>query len=65
MLKISLSFKKFTNFAGQATWEFLGLRMWNFQGIAFTWTQTYKEILKSALVFLYFVSKLSWIYALL
>ena len=35
------------------TREFLGLRMWNFQGIVFIWTQTYREIFKSALVYLY------------
>ena len=33
MLKIRLLFKKFTNFNGQITREFLGLRMQNFQGI--------------------------------
>ena len=37
---------------GQITWEFIGLRMQNFQGIAFIWTQTYREIFKSALVYL-------------
>ena len=35
MLKISLPFKKFTNFTGQIAREFLGLRMQNVQGIAF------------------------------
>ena len=37
---------------GQIIREFLGLRMRNFQGIAFIWTQTYREICKSALVYL-------------
>ena len=32
------------------TQEFLGLRMRNFQGIAFIWTRTYSEIFKSELV---------------
>ena len=45
-IKISLLFKKFTKLT------FLELRMQNFQGIVFTWTQTYKEIFKSALVYL-------------
>ena len=36
-----------TGFTGQMTREFLGLSMWNFQGIAFTWTQTYSKIFKS------------------
>ena len=31
MLKISILFKKFTNFAGQITEELSGLRMQNFQ----------------------------------
>ena len=35
MLKVRLLFKKFTNFMGQITREFIGLRMQNFQGIAF------------------------------
>ena len=51
MLKISLLFKKFTNFTG-ITREFSGLRMWNCQGIIFISTQTYREIFKSALVYL-------------
>ena len=28
--------------------------MWNFQGIVFIWTQKYKEIFKSAFVYLWF-----------
>ena len=43
MFKISLLYRQITR-------EFLVLRMRNFQGIAFVWTQTYSEILKSALV---------------
>ena len=35
MLKISILFRKFTNFAGQITQELLGLRMQNFQRIVF------------------------------
>ena len=37
---------------GQITREFLGLKTRNFRGIAFIWTQTNKEIFKSALVYL-------------
>ena len=37
---------------GQITKEFFELRMRNFQGIVFIWTQTYAEIFKSALVYL-------------
>ena len=36
----------------QITREFLGLRMQNFQGIVFIRTLTYREIFKSALVYL-------------
>ena len=50
MLKISLLFKKFTNYE-QITREFLGLRMRNFQGIVFLRTQTFRETLESALVY--------------
>ena len=42
MLKISLLFKKMTNFAGK-TWEFLELRSRNFQGIVFLWTPMYRD----------------------
>ena len=52
MLKISLLLKEIFNFHGQVTREFLGLRMQNFQGIAFIRTQKYREIFKSALVYL-------------
>ena len=38
---------------GQITREFLGLQMQNFQGIMFIWIRTYREIFKSALVYLY------------
>ena len=34
------------------TWESLGLRMWNFQGIILIPTQTYRVIFKFALVYL-------------
>ena len=34
------------------TWELLGLRMGNVQGIVFIWTRTYSEIFKSALMYL-------------
>ena len=37
---------------GEITREFLGLRKRNFQGIVFTRTQIYREIFKSALVYL-------------
>ena len=45
MLKISLLFKKLHR---HMTQQFLGLRMRNFQGIAFIQTRTYTEIFKSA-----------------
>ena len=51
MLKLSLLFKKFEN--GQITQESLGLKIRNFQGIVFVWTQTYRQIFKSVLVYLY------------
>ena len=38
---------------GYITREFFGLRILNFQGVIFILTQTYKEIFKSALVYLY------------
>ena len=37
---------------GQITQEFLGSRMQNFQRIVFILTRTYREIIKSALVYL-------------
>ena len=37
---------------GQISEEFFGLRMLNFQGIVFIWTQTNREIFKFALVYL-------------
>ena len=52
MLKISLFFKEIYTLHVQITREFFGLRMRNFQGIAFLRTQTYREIFKSALVYL-------------
>ena len=51
MLKISLTFKKTANFA-VFTRDLLGLRMRNFQGMNFKLIQTYREIFKSALVYL-------------
>ena len=51
MLKISLLLRNLqTSYANNS--RILGLRMQNFQGIAFTWTQTNREIYKSALVYL-------------
>ena len=41
----------FCKLYGQFTWEFLGFRIRNFQGIIFIWTQTYREIFKSELVY--------------
>ena len=35
------------------TWEFLGLKMKNFQDIIFIWIRTYREIFKSASVYLW------------
>ena len=51
MLKIKLLFKKNKN--GWITREFFRLRAWKFQGIIFTWTWIYREIFKSALVYLW------------
>ena len=39
-------------FYGRITREFLGLRIWNFQGIILIWLRTNVEIFKSALVYL-------------
>ena len=58
MLKISLLFRKYTKFLGK-TREFLGLRSRNFQGVIFLWTQTYREIFKSALLYLYRISSVN------
>ena len=52
MLKISLLFKKFTKLFGRITQKLLGLGMRNSQAIDFVRTQTYREIFKSALVYL-------------
>ena len=52
MLKISLVFMKSTKLHGQITREFLRLRMWSFQCIVFIQTQIYRDIFKSALVYL-------------
>ena len=41
-----------TNVCWDITPEFLGLRIRNIQGIIFIWTQTYRGIFKSALVYL-------------
>ena len=46
------SFQEICELHGQITREILGLRMWNIQGIVAIWTQTYRKILKSALVYL-------------
>ena len=34
------------------TWEFVGLRVQNFQDFIFIWKQTYRKIFKSAVVYL-------------
>ena len=52
MLKISLLFRKFSNFHGKITREFLGLRMRNFRLFLLYEQKTYREIFKSALVYL-------------
>ena len=51
MLKISLTFKKFTNFTGERT---LRIKNAKLSGYCFyiTVTQRYREIFKSALVYL-------------
>ena len=54
MLKISLLFNKIYKLHGQITWEFLGIRKRNFQDIVFVWTQTYRVIFKSALVYFWY-----------
>ena len=44
-INIRLLLKKLRNFTDkQLTWEFFGLRKWNFQGIAFICTQTYTNL---------------------
>ena len=45
----------FCKFYGLITREFLGLKIWSFQGIIFIWTRTYSEVFKSALVSFKFV----------
>ena len=53
MLKISLPyFSGIYELHWQITQELLGLKIQNFQGIDFIWTQTYWEIFKPALVYL-------------
>ena len=52
MLKLSPFLSEICKDHGQITGEFLGLRTQNLQGIAFIWTQTYREIFKSTLVYL-------------
>ena len=47
MLKSILLLKK-KKLHGLITRKFLGLRMWNVQGIVFIWTLTYRHIFKSA-----------------
>ena len=42
----------FCNLYGEITWEFFRFRVGNFQGIIFLWKRTYREIFKSALVYL-------------
>ena len=44
--------QKFRKLYGYITREFLEIRMRNFQGIIFVWTRAYKEIFKSALLYL-------------
>ena len=46
------SVESYYKLRGDKTREFLGLRMRNLQDTVFTWTQTYWEIFKSALVYL-------------
>ena len=46
------TFKKSYKIQERITREFLRLRMRKYQGIAFIWTQIYREIFKSAVVFL-------------
>ena len=50
---LSICKQTFCKLYGFITWEFLELRMRNFPGIIFIWKQTYREIFKSALVYLY------------
>ena len=51
-LKSKPTFQEKFKLHGWITREILGLKMLNFQGIVFTWIQTYKEIFKPALVYL-------------
>ena len=57
MLESSLLLKKNTNF--MAIQELLGLRLPNFQGIVFIWSQTFSGTFKSALVLNWI--ELNWI----
>ena len=50
MVKINL--QEIYKLHEQINWEFLGLRMRNFQSFIFIWIQTYSEVFESALVYL-------------
>ena len=45
------TFSEIYKLHGQITWEFLGIIKRNFQGVVFAWTQTYRVIFKSTLVY--------------
>ena len=58
----SLSSKEIYNLHGQKTLEFLRLRKQKFKGFVFLWTKAYREIFKSALVYLNpFVPIATWL----
>ena len=52
--------QKFHKLYRYITREFIGLRMPNFQDSIFIWTRTYRQIFKSALVYLMFCSTNIW-----
>ena len=51
-LKIVAYFSRKNKLYERITGELLGFTMRNFQDIIFIWTQTYREIFKTALVYL-------------
>ena len=51
ILKINLLFKKFTTFTGKNNSRIYTIKNVKFSGIVFIWTQTFREIFDSALVF--------------
>ena len=61
MLKIILLFKEIYKLHGQITREFFGLRMQNFRGIVFIWTQRYRMIITVNMFWDFENEDLSWV----